>query len=106
MVTRKGYVLTNKTARAILDELDLYAKDKQFYPVKFALLRYMQEGETKKEGRRIVHIPGKYPELTFGSYNYWFNRLVDEGYIEMDWTTKAIRCLHLIIVEREDILPP
>lgn len=105
-ITRRGYVLTNKTARAIMDELNLYATDKQFYPSKFALLRFMQEGETKKVGNRAVHIPGRYPDITFGSYNYWFNRLVEEGHIEMDWTTKAIRCIHLIIVERDDVPPP
>lgn len=103
MVTRKGYVLQNKTARAILDELNLYAKDKQFYPVKFALFRYMRDGETDKSHK---YTPGRYPELTQGSFNYWFDRLVAEGYIEIDWTTRAIRCVHLMIVEREDFPLP
>lgn len=102
MPKRKAPVLDNSIAKLIFDELDLYAKDKQFYPVQNALYSYM----TKQQFNRATHKqePSRYPDLARGTFDYWFERLVEEGYIEIDGATRAIRCVHLAIVERD--LPP
>ncbi len=100
MPLRRRPVLQHPTARAILAELELYAKDRQFYPLEHSLFIYMTKGEDRPELRK--HEPGRYPEMTWGSWHHWFERLVEEGYIEIDFNTRAIRCLHLEIVEKDD----
>lgn len=75
-------------ARDIFAELEIYAKDKQFYPVQNALFCHMQRKEY---------------DITIGEFNYYFKRLVDEGYIEIDDDTRAIRATKLIITERDNV---
>lgn len=100
MPRRKGPCLDNKTARDILHELSLYATDKQFYPVKYALYTYMAKPYYDLKTHR--HEPPRYPDLGLWTFDWWFDRLVEEGYIEVDPVTKAIRCLHLEIIEKEE----
>lgn len=91
----------NHTSRQIFNELELYAKDRQFYPVQFALFRYMTGEQWNPKTRRKD--PPRYPKLKLWHFNYWFERMVSEGYIEIDPDSRAIRCTHLEIVEKEDI---
>lgn len=98
MPPRKQPVLQNSTARIILTELDLYAKDRQFYPLEGSLFTFLTKGEVNPKTRKWE--PGRYPNLTWGMFHYWFERLVSEHYIDVDFTTRAVRCLHLAIVER------
>lgn len=99
MPKRKGPVLDNPTARDILNELSLYAKDRQFYPVQNALWRYM--AQTQYNPKTHKKEEARYPKLGVWTFDYWFDRLIEEGYIEVDNITRAIRCVHLEIVERE-----
>jgi hypothetical protein len=100
MPKRKDPVLNNSTALLIFNELDLYAKDKQFYPVQNALYSYMTKPQFNKATRQMD--PPRYPDITRGTFDYWFERLVEEEYIKVDSATRAIRCVHLVIVEREN----
>lgn len=86
-------------SRQIFRELDLYAKDKQFYPVQNALWRYMTEPQYNPRTRKTE--VARYPEIGQWKFDYWFGRLVEERFIEIDPTTRAIRCVHLEIVEKE-----
>lgn len=97
MPRRKGPALDNPVARSIFNELDLYAKDRQFYPVQNALFNHMVGFTKMPDG----HLERRY-NLSVGEFNYWFSRLVEEGYIEIDLATRAIRAMHLAIVEKED----
>lgn len=99
MPRRKEPVLNVQTARDIFNELDLYAQDKQFYPVQGALFSYMTKPQ-RNPMTKIVE-PARYPDLKLGVFNHWFNRLVEEGYIQVDRVTRAIRCVHLAIVEKD-----
>lgn len=101
MPKRKGPVLENPIARSILDELSLYAKDKQFYPLQNALFGYMTRPQFNPATRK--EDPPRYPKLKLWIFDYWYERLVEEGYIEVDRATRSIRCVHLAIVERENI---
>jgi hypothetical protein len=101
MSRRKEQVMNNQIARDIFNELDLYAKDKQFYPPQNALFKYMTESQFNRMTRRKN--PARYSDLSQGKFNYWFSRLVEEKYIEIDPITRAIRCIHLAIVERDDV---
>ena len=87
MPKQKRPVLESSVARDILNELEHYAKDKQFYPAQNALFGHMRR---------------KRYELTISEFNYWFSRLAWDGYIEIDPDTRAIRAVKLIIVERDD----
>lgn len=87
-------------SRKIFNELELYAKDKQFYPVQNALFNYMTKPQWNPKTRKKD--PPRYPKLTLWTFDYWFDRMVDEGYIEIDLASRAIRCTHLEIVEKED----
>lgn len=101
MPRRKGPVMDNPIARSIFNELELYAKDRQFYPLQGALYAYMTrfvKDETDGELKSCY-------DLRVGTFNYWFDRLVEDGYIEVDRTTRSIRAVHLMIVEREDAKP-
>lgn len=101
MAPRKQPILENKTARIILAELDLYAKDRQFYPLEGALFTYLTKGEY--DHRKRKYIEPRYPEMAnhWGSFHYWFVRLSNEGFIEIDNNTRAVRCVHLQIVEKD-----
>lgn len=91
-------------SRLILLELTLYAKDKQFYPLQNVLLRMM----TKPRYNRKTHKyeSARYPEIKRHAFDYWFGRLVDEGYIEIDGESRSIRCVNLIITDKEDSALP
>lgn len=99
MPKRKGPALTHKIARAILDELSQYATDSQFYPVQNALYGYMARDHYNPKTRKMEK--ARYPDLKRWIFDYQFERLVEEGYIEIDRPTRAIRCVHLQIVEKE-----
>lgn len=101
MPPRKQYVLDNKTARIILSELDEYAKMRQFYPLEHSLYTYLTEGEPDPKNRKKSE--ARYPELKgrWGMFHHWFGRLVEDGFIEIDQTTRAVRCVHLQIIEKD-----
>lgn len=80
--------MESQTARDILSELELYAKDRQFYPVQNALFGHMRR---------------KQYDVTIGEFNYWFDRLVRENYIDIDPDTRSVRCIRLMIIERDSI---
>lgn len=90
----------NHISRSILDELILYAKDKQFYPVRRALWRYMVYPTFNPATGKPD--PARYPGVSRDLYDYWFSRLVSEGYVEIDQNTSAIRCVKLEITEKDD----
>lgn len=96
MPKRKEPVMDSSIARDIFNELDLYAKDKQFYPIEHALYRHM-----KRYIRNDAGVLEPLYKFSKGEFRYWFGRLVDERYIEIDEDTRAIRCSHLMIVEKE-----
>ena len=96
MARRKQTLLDSQTARDILAELETYAKDKQFYPVQNALYGHMHRKLDDSKCRL-------YNELTIGKFDYWFDRLVFEGYIDIDDDTRAIRAVRLMIVDRDDL---
>ena len=98
MPKRKGDTLDNSTARDIYAELNEYGKTKQFIPLQNSLFAYMTEPHY--EGTVLVQ--PRYPELTQGSFYYWFNRLCADGYIMVDPITNSIRAESLIITEREE----
>jgi len=83
----------------------VYTNQKGFY-------HYLTEPQTVVAigipGQRdcVVH-PAKYPELTLGSYNHRFRRLVEEGYIFIDRHngSRSIGCTQLVIEERELPVP-
>lgn len=99
MPKRKAPALENSIAQSIFDELDLYARDKQFYPVQGALYGHMTRFVKNADG----NLERAYA-LSIGEFNYWFSRLVEEGHIVIDRETRAIRAVHLMIVEKEN--PP
>lgn len=88
-------------SRLIFNELDLYAKDKQFYPVRFALFNYMTRPQFNPMTRK--NDPVRYPDLRRGTFDYWFERLISEGFVTVDFTSSAVRCEHLAIVERDGL---
>ncbi len=86
-------------SRVILNELEEYAKMRQFYPVPNALYSYMTKPRWNKAAKKLD--PPFYPDLKETLFRYWFRRLVGAGYIEIDDDTRAIRCIHLQIIERD-----
>ncbi len=92
---RRKEPLMNTPARDIMAELEHYAKDRQFYPVQNALYGHMIRRRDENGGR-------VYPGLTVGVFNYYFKRLVDEGFVQIDPDTRAVRAVKLMIVERDD----
>jgi hypothetical protein len=84
----------------IFSELELYATDKGYYPIQNALFRFMTQPQWNEKVRKQDE--PRYPKLGQWTFDYWFDRLVEEGYIEVDQVTRSIRCTHLIIVEREN----
>lgn len=84
---RRKTPIMKTPARDVFAELELYAKDKQFYPVQNALFGHMQRKDY---------------DITIGEFNYYFDRLVEEGYIDVDDDTRAIRATKLIIVDRDN----
>lgn len=101
MSRRKPPALSNETARCILNELSLYATDKQFYPLQNTLWAYMAKPQWNYA--TLCHDPARYPALGQWTFNYWFERLVEDGHIEIDKATRAIRAAHLEIVEKADL---
>ena len=101
MPKRKTPAINNAVARDIFNELSLYGQDKQFLPVQNALFSFM----TKPHWNPLNHQleAPRYPELRQGVFDYWFDRLVEEGYIEIDRVTRAIRCTDLAIIKKEDV---
>jgi hypothetical protein len=88
----------NHISRNILAELTLYAKDKQFYPLQRTLFRMMAYPSFNPVTLKPEE--PRYPDLQLNLYDYWFARLVEEGYIEIDQPTRAIRCARLEIVDK------
>jgi CRP-like cAMP-binding protein len=41
----------------------------------------------------------RYPDLTIGTFNHWYDRLVGEGYIIVD-KTRSVKMAHLVIVDK------
>jgi hypothetical protein len=89
-------------SRMILEELTLYAKDKQVYPIQNQLFHLMTDPQYNKKTNEPI--PPRYPEIVGkgNTFDYWFGRLVEEGYIEIDWPTRSIRCTKLAIVDMGD----
>lgn len=91
-------------SRQIWNELDHYARDKGFYPIQNKLYRYMTDPQWNKATKKMD--PPRYPELGQWVFDYWYDRLIEEGYIEVDQITRSIRCSHLVIVEKENFQDP
>lgn len=91
----------NHISKLIFNEMDVYAQDKGFYPVQFALYKYMAEPQWNKATLKMD--PARYKGLTQGKFDHWYDRLVEENYIIVDPTTRSVRLMHLVIVEREGI---
>jgi len=92
-------------SKSIYRELEIYAVDKGFYPTQRGLFRLLVEGEWKeavREGRKIrLWVPPRY-SFTLDSFNHWFERLMDDGYVAIDERTRGIKCTGLIITQRDD----
>src|SRR5260221_11195600 len=86
----------NHISQNIFDELEGYAKDKGFYPVQNALYKYMAEAQWNEATRKLDD--PRYPALTIGTFNHWYDRLIAEGYIILD-KTRSVKMAHLVIVE-------
>jgi hypothetical protein len=91
MPKRPTLIDESKIARDILNELELYGTDKQFQPVQNALYGHMKRGTKDRE-------PYDY---TIGEFNYWFDRLVRAGLIEVDPDTRAVRASKIVMVPRD-----
>ncbi len=91
--------MLNEVARNIYNELEVYAHDHHSYPTQGALYAYMAKPQWNNA--TLVQNEARYPELKVGMFNHWFDRLVSEGYIEVDRSTRAIRCTNLVISEKE-----
>ncbi len=94
-------------SQLIYEELKNYAVDGQFYPLQHALYRYMAKPRYNEVSRTFD--PAHYPDLTQGTFDYWFSRLHDAGLIEIDeYNSRAVRCTRLEIVEKEEpeLMPP
>lgn len=87
-------------SKNIFNELELYATDQGFYPVQNALFKYMAEEQWNDATKRLE--PARYPDLTIGAFNHWYDRLIAEGYIILD-KTRSVRMAHLVIVEKSDL---
>lgn len=86
-------------SKKIFDEMDLYAKDKGFYPVQNALYKYMACEQWNDATRQLDD--ARYPDLTIGTFNHWYDRLVGEGYIIVD-KTRSVKMAHLQIVDKSE----
>jgi hypothetical protein len=87
-------------SQLIYEELKEYAKDNQFYPLQHVLFRYM--AEPVWNDTTLDCNPARYPDLTLGKFNFWFRRLIEEGFIVLDdFQSRAVRCAELEIVEKE-----
>ena len=91
MPRRKAAIEDNPIAQDILNELALYGTDKQFQPVQNALYGHMKR-ETKD---RPAY------DYTIGEFNYWFDRLVRAGLIEVDDDTRAVRASSILMISRD-----
>lgn len=105
MPKRRTPVMDTQLARDIYNELELYAKDKGYYPLQNALFAYMTrpvlDPKTRMPVRNIdTNEIKRHYNITVGEFNWWFDRLVQEGYIAVDRDTRSIKCTELIIVER------
>lgn len=86
----------------IYQEFEQYAKDTGFYLSQNALFRWMTEG--RWIAPKVYQKP-RYPKLTLGSFNYWFDRLVDEEYIAVDSQGRSVSSSRLSITEKDDTTP-
>lgn len=84
-------------SKNIFDEMELYAKDNGFYPVQNALYKYMAADQWNDV--TLQFDDARYPDLTIGVFNHWYDRLVDESYIIVD-KTRSVKMAHLVIVEK------
>lgn len=88
----------NHISKNIHREFELYAKDTGFYPTQGALLGLMTQGQWLTP--KIYQEP-RY-KITKGEFDYWFDRLVSEGYIAVDSRTRAISSTGMEIVEKDN----
>lgn len=95
----KQNAMNTPIARAIFGELELFAKDHHSYPTRHALFQWM----TLPHYNPLLHQDevARYPDLTIGAFRHWFGRLVEDGYIAVDYSTQAIRCVNLVVTELE-----
>lgn len=89
-------------SKQIFREFEQYAIDTGFQPTQFGLYHLMTQGVWVTP--KIYQEP-KYPDLTQGSFDHWFERLVSEGYIKIDDRTRSISSTALKIVEKEERPP-
>ena len=104
MPPRSQPVMETQLARDIYNELELYAKDKGYYPLQNALFAYMTrpilDKDDKPQFDPDTNEMLRHYKITIGEFNWWFERLVKEGYIAVDKDTRSIKCTELVIVER------
>lgn len=91
MPKRRTAIAESRIAQDILSELELYGTDKQFQPVQNALFGHMKRATQDRD-------PYNY---TIGEFNYWFDRLVRAGLIEVDPNTRAVRASNILMVSRD-----
>lgn len=89
-------------SRIILREYELFGLDRGYQPTQHGLFTFLTEGQwnlatRKKEAARY--------KITQGSFDYWFTRLVEENYIQIDALTRSTKSVWLQIIEREDRPP-
>jgi len=85
--------------RQIYREFKEYAQSTGFYPTQNALYSLMVRPQWNAATR--VWDPARYT-VPRGQFEYWFRRLVEEGYIAIDQgRTRAVNATALSIVERD-----
>lgn len=89
-------------SRQIYRELEQYAVDYGYYPTQSALFALMTGGVWGAQTHEWI--PPRY-QFDRNKFDYWFERLVEEGYIDIDDRTRAIRSSYLDIREGENRPP-
>lgn len=92
----------NHISKQIHREFEEYAKTTGFYPTQRGLFNLMTQGRWLPN--RKFEEP-RYKDLQLGSFDHWFDRLVDEGYIKVDDATRSVNSTGLVIVEKDNRPP-
>lgn len=93
---------TEHISLSILREYKQYIDDKAYFPNQHALFRLMTIPQWNPEKKGWDE--PRY-SVTIGAYNHWFDRLVKEGYIQVDGLTTSTRAPWITIVDKDDKPP-
>lgn len=89
-------------SRVILREFEQYAIDNGYQPSPHGLFRMLTEGYWHLKLRKFIE--PRY-DFTQGSFDHWYDRLVEEGYMSVDEHTHALKS-NWLVIEEKDGRPP